>query len=151
MYRTIATIITVLGCLSLCRALDVEDCGSEVGKFTTVNLSCDMTKSVCELPTDTNATIAFDFTLDQDVSQVHAIVHGIIMDLPVPFPLNNADACATTDSGLKCPLSKGGPYHYTNTLPVKKSYPKLSVKVKWQLKDENDKDIVCMLIPAKIK
>ncbi|XP_017879804.1 NPC intracellular cholesterol transporter 2 homolog a-like [Ceratina calcarata] len=150
MYPTVAAII-LLCCLSFSRALDIENCGSEIGTYTNVDLSCDMSKSVCELPVDTNVSISLDFTLEKDVSQVFAVVHGIIMDIPVPFPLNNAAACTTPDSGLTCPLSKGGPYHYTNTLPVKKSYPKLSVKVKWELRDEDGKDIACLLIPAKIK
>lgn len=62
---------------------------------------------------------------EKDVSKVNAIVHGIVMDIPIPFPLPNADACQTPDSGITCPLNKGETYHYKNTLPVHKSYPKV--------------------------
>lgn len=48
------------------------------------------------------------------------------MDVPIPFPLPNADACQTPDSGIKCPLKKGdATFHYKNTLLVLKSYPKV--------------------------
>lgn len=135
----------------MCRAFEIDDCGSKVGKFTAITLDCDMAKSECELLQNTNVTITIDFTVDKDVSKVTAVVHGIVMDVPIPFPLPNADACADPDSGLTCPLAKGGPYKYKNTLPVHKSYPKLSVTVKWEMKDEDNETIVCFLIPAKIK
>ena len=43
----------------------------------------------------------------------------------MPFPLPNADACQTADSGIQCPLKKGDSLHYKNTLVVLKSYPKV--------------------------
>lgn len=47
------------------------------------------------------------------------------MDIPIPFPLPNPDACQTADSGIQCPLKKGDMLHYKNTLVVLKSYPKV--------------------------
>ena len=155
MRSTIAAIL-VFCFLSLygsptCQAVEITDCGSKVGKFTSVTLKgCDMSKSVCDLVRNTNASIEIDFTVDKDVSSVVAIVHGIIMDIPIPFPLPGANACANPDSGLTCPLTQGGPYHYHTTLPVLKTYPKLSVTVKWQLVNENGENIVCVLLPARI-
>ncbi|XP_076620742.1 NPC intracellular cholesterol transporter 2 homolog a [Colletes latitarsis] len=157
MYGTTATIL-VLCFLSLCvspicRALEITDCGSKVGKFTSVSLAgCDMSQSVCDLVRNTNASININFTIDKDMTDVYAMVRGIIMEVPIPFPLPNADACKDPDSGITCPLTKSGEvYHYKNTLPVLSSYPKLSVIVKWELRDENNENIVCLLIPAKIK
>jgi len=57
-------------------------------------------------------------------NSVKAEVHGIIQGVPVPFPLHDPDACHL--SGLTCPLKPGNNYHYTATLPVLKSYPKVS-------------------------
>ncbi|CAK9807024.1 NPC intracellular cholesterol transporter 2 homolog a [Anthophora plagiata] len=153
MRRMIAAILLLcyLSFSPTCRAFNVEDCGSKSGKFTSVTLSCDMSKSVCDLIPNTNATIEINFTIDKDISAVNAVVHGIIMDVPIPFPLGNANACTHSESNISCPLAKGGSYLYRNVLPVHKSYPKLAVTVKWQLKDENNEDIVCVLIPAKIK
>ena len=37
--------------------------GSKVGKLTSITLDCDMSKTVCELIPDTNATIKIDFTV----------------------------------------------------------------------------------------
>lgn len=45
----------------------------------------------------------------------------------------------------------GNNYEYSATLPILKAYPKVVVEVKWQLKDGNGQDIVCVKIPAKIE
>ena len=81
-------------------------------------------------------------------NSVTAAVHGIIQGLPIPWPLHDPNACHL--SGLTCPLQPGNNYHYTTIISVLKTYPKISLEVKWELKNENGKDIVCALIPAKI-
>lgn len=60
----------------------------------------------------------------EDVSEVTTVVHGKIMGVEMPFILQNPNACE--DSGLKCPLTKDSTYQYMATLPVLKSYPKVS-------------------------
>lgn len=40
---------------------------------------------------------------------------------------------------------------YRTSMPVLKSYPRVKVEVKWELKDENEEDLVCIMIPAKIQ
>ncbi|KAH9645141.1 hypothetical protein HF086_005686 [Spodoptera exigua] len=80
----------------------------------------------------------------KEVKEIQTIVHGVIMNLPVPFPLPQPDACK--DNGLTCPLPK-----YHTTMPILKSYPKVKVDVKWELKDEASEDLVCILIPARLQ
>ncbi|XP_076238396.1 NPC intracellular cholesterol transporter 2 homolog a [Calliopsis andreniformis] len=156
MHSTIAAII-VLGFLGLCsspicRAVEITDCGSKIGKFNSVDVKgCDMTKSACDLIRNTNATMEIEFTLDKDVSSIVAVVHGIIFDVPIPFPIPNANVCQDPHSGIQCPLSAGGPYKYSTTIAVLKSYPKVAVTVKYQMKNENNEEIICALIPTKIK
>lgn len=58
------------------------------------------------------------------VETVTAVCHGIVMGVEMPFPLPNPNGC--TDSGLECPLKKDQKYAYVATLPVLKSYPKVS-------------------------
>ncbi|XP_076299537.1 ecdysteroid-regulated 16 kDa protein [Lasioglossum baleicum] len=136
---------------SICRAIEVNDCGSKLGTLKSVTLSgCDTSKQVCDLVRDTNATIDIEFSVDTDVSQLVAVVHGIIMDEPVAFALPNANACETPSLGITCPIAKGTQSHYTNTMPVLKSYPQLSLIMKLELQNENKEDILCMMIPTKI-
>ncbi|XP_031635975.1 NPC intracellular cholesterol transporter 2 homolog a-like [Contarinia nasturtii] len=134
-------------------ALEFKDCGSELGKFSKVVVSnCDEASSVCVLKRHTNATIDLDFNLvdDSKIENVSTVVHGVILGVEMPFPLANPNACV--DSGIECPLEKGKNYNYQQTLPVLKSYPKVSVTVKWELKDVTSaKTIICVLIPARIE
>lgn len=133
------------------QAVEFENCGDEntIGNFSLVEVSkCELDKPACVLRRNTNATIAITFTSDEEVSELKAVVHGIILGMEVPFKLPNDDGCV--DSGLECPLTGGTEYRYSTTLPVLKQYPKVSVEVKWELKS-GDKDVVCVKIPAKIQ
>lgn len=68
-------------------------------------------------------TLILTYILENDVSKVTSVVHGIVLGVPIPFALPNPDGCV--DSGLICPLKAGGPYTYITTLPVEKKYPKV--------------------------
>lgn len=57
------------------------------------------------------------------MEKVKAVVHGVVLDVPVPFNLPNSDGCV--DSGLKCPLQAGQDYTYETSLPVLKKYPRV--------------------------
>uniref|UniRef100_A0A182QJC3 MD-2-related lipid-recognition domain-containing protein n=1 Tax=Anopheles farauti TaxID=69004 RepID=A0A182QJC3_9DIPT len=142
-------------CLSsipaVCRAAEFGNCANEtaVGKYSLVEVSnCADDDASCVLKRNSNATISITFTSSEDLPELKAVVHGIILGMEVPFRLPNDDGCK--DSGLECPLAKETSYRYSTTLPVLKQYPKVSVEVKWELK-AGEKDVVCVLIPAKIQ
>ncbi|CAH0400150.1 unnamed protein product [Chilo suppressalis] len=125
------------------------DCGSKLATVDSVGVSgCADDAKECILKRNSNATISIDFTPSQDVNNIETEVHGVIMNLPVPFPLPQPDACK--DNGLTCPVKGGQKASYRTTLPVLKSYPKVKVDVKWELKTESGEDLVCVLIPARI-
>ncbi|XP_034472410.1 NPC intracellular cholesterol transporter 2 homolog a [Drosophila innubila] len=150
MFKLYVLTVSLLLTLQLCKALEFHDCGSKTGKFTQVTIEgCDTTKAECVLKRNTNVSISIDIALAEVASAVKTVVHGKILGIEMPFPLSNPDACV--NSGLKCPLEKNETYRYTATLPVLKSYPKVSVLVKWELQDQNSVDIVCVEIPAKIQ
>lgn len=132
-------------------AAEFGNCANEtaIGKYSLVEVSqCADTDASCVLKRNSNATISITFTSSEDLSELKAVVHGIILGMEVPFKLPNDNGCK--DSGLQCPLTKETSYRYSTTLPVLKQYPKVSVEVKWELK-AGDKDVVCVLIPAKIQ
>lgn len=49
------------------------------------------------------------------------------MGVEMPFPLPNPNGCV--NSGLTCPLTKDTKYEYVATLPVLKTYPKVSTSL----------------------
>ncbi|XP_044583497.1 NPC intracellular cholesterol transporter 2 homolog a isoform X3 [Cotesia glomerata] len=112
-----------------------QDCGSKVGSYNNVTVTnCDPDASICTLTRGKDVSININFELG----------------IPLSFPIAHPNACEA--SGLKCPMTKdGGPYEYKASLHVETFFPKLKVDVKWELKDENDSNIVCVLVPAELK
>jgi Niemann-Pick C2 protein len=60
---------------------------------------------------------------EEDANKLTAVVHGIIANVPVPFPIDNPDACK--DSNIGCPVKNGQHYLYKSTIFVKETYPKV--------------------------
>lgn len=147
------TLVTcLLGLSFVSEAADFTNCGSTIGQFSSVSVSgCDDSKQACDLIRGTNATISIQFTVDKSIEKVTTVVHALVMDVLVPFPMPHSEACTNPESGITCPLKQGVTYNYHATLPVETKYPRLSVTVKWELQNENKEDIVCVYIPAKIK
>lgn len=158
MYKTLSAstvgllvaLALTISCLGV-RGVEFENCGDSntIGNYTLVEVSnCDLAQPTCVLKRNSNATISITFTSDEEVAELKAVVHGIILGMEVPFKLPNDDGCK--DSGLECPLAKDTEFRYSTTLPVLKQYPKVAVEVKWELK-AGDKDVICVKIPAKIQ
>ncbi|XP_035206808.1 NPC intracellular cholesterol transporter 2-like [Stegodyphus dumicola] len=132
----------------LCTASKFEDCGS-TAKVNSVNISgCPDSADVCPLIRGTDASITIAFKSNSDAKSLKAVVYGIISFVPLPFPLPQSDGCK---SGVSCPVQNGQSYIYSNKLKVRKSYPSLSVTVKWMLKDEKSNNLVCIKIPCKLQ
>ncbi|KAK3912615.1 Ecdysteroid-regulated 16 kDa protein [Frankliniella fusca] len=106
-------------------------------------------ETVCTLRRDKHTSITIDFVAKKREWRVFTKVHGIIAGLEMPFELKHPDACK--DTGLVCPLAPGQ-HTYTYSIFVDKSKPKLRhVDVKWELLNEFNKPLVCVLIPARIR
>ncbi|GAB1863134.1 NPC intracellular cholesterol transporter 2 homolog a-like [Camponotus japonicus] len=148
----VLALLCVLYCSAFCLAIHFDDCGSPLGKFTEISVSgCKESDSRCALVRGTNASITIKFIPNKDINQVDVRVYGVLLDIPVPFPLDNPNACTDSHDGLKCPLQKDQEYNYTTSLFVQKIYPSVNVDVKFELVDGNEEKIVCIEFPAKVK
>lgn len=128
---------------------DCKPDGSD-GKITKVEvIPCELDGEACILRAGKNATIKVSFDSKVASAKLKAVVHGIVGSVPIPFHIPQADACQK--SGISCPLKPSTSYDYSTEIPVLSSYPRMSVKVKWELIDSNNKDVVCIIIPAKIR
>lgn len=83
-----------------------------------------------------------------DTAKVVNHVYGIVAKIPVPFPLPNDNGCSL---GINCPVKNGDSVKESVTLPVLQEYPKISLFVKWQVMDDNNKQMICFLFPVSIK
>ncbi|XP_050299566.1 NPC intracellular cholesterol transporter 2 homolog a-like [Anthonomus grandis grandis] len=126
------------------------DCGSVDGSIAKVQVSnCSQNARRCILKRGSNATMTIDFKPKVDSDSVKAVVHGIIMGVPVPFDLPNSDGCL--NSGIKCPIKADGEYKYFTNMPILNEYPRVTVDIKWELQDSIGKNLICALIPAKLQ
>lgn len=130
-------------------ATTFDDCGSEGGQVSSVEVTnCPDGEDECVLKRGTQAGITINFTSKEEAKSLKAVVHGVIASVPMPFPLPQPDACK---SGVSCPLKNGQSYTYSNSLNIRSAYPAIPVTVKWELQDENNKDVVCVTIPARLE
>jgi len=127
---------TLLSSVS-CTTLRFKDCGSQVGKISTIKTSPDVAQEgkMYVLRKGVDYTVNVTFTSTESTKTAHAQVYGIVAGIPVPFSLPNADGCK--DSGITCPIQQGQTYVYSATLPVSKLYPSVKVVVKWELYDHS--------------
>jgi len=58
---------------------------------------------------------------------VNARAYGVLIDVPIPFPLDKPDVCKDPSDGIKCPLHKNQKYHYTTSIFVQKKFPSVIV------------------------
>ncbi|XP_017786615.1 PREDICTED: ecdysteroid-regulated 16 kDa protein-like [Nicrophorus vespilloides] len=141
--------ILAIAQLGFCDEVNYKDCGSAIGSVNKVSVSgCNKDMSRCILKRNTNATVDIEFVANENSNALKSVVHGVVMDVPVPFDLPNDNACS--NSGIECPISSGSTYSYLATLPVLKKYPRVTVDIKWELKKDGS-DFVCILIPAKLQ
>lgn len=114
-------------------------------------------KGRCRLRKKTKVTIEMKLNPDHDVKQLTTRVGAIILGIPLPFiGVDGTSACNNiyTEDGtqkVKCPLKAGEKYLYKNSFDVLSIYPTLpELTVHWSLKESNDTDLVCFMLPAKI-
>jgi Niemann-Pick C2 protein len=122
-------------------------CGGS-GKVSDVKVSGCETDPICNLKKGQSSSFAVTFANNEAVTSATAVVHGIVMGLPVPFPLDNPNACK--DSGMTCPLDSGTRYTYSNSVYISPKYPKVKLVVKYEVKDQNGSDLFCVEIPVQI-
>ncbi|XP_069116387.1 NPC intracellular cholesterol transporter 2-like [Argopecten irradians] len=139
-------VLVVFGTLSTINAINTfKDCGSVTGHINSITVT-PCPSEPCALIRGTNVSVEIDFTANEHSGKVTTSVHGIIAGIPVPFM--STDSC--TAGNVQCPLATQTHSIYTNYIPVLTIYPEISLLVKWELKDEHDRDLVCFVMPATI-
>jgi len=146
--QAIALVVTASIAVTFCIEVEFKDCGSKVGNPLHVYVNpCDHVP--CIFHKEESGTISIDFIPSGNITSVKAVVHGIILGTELPFPITGDDGCQK--SGFTCPLKKDVKVQYFKKLYVRKIYPELKLLVKWELQDQNNEDIVCIVIAAQIE
>uniref|UniRef100_G1T6N3 NPC intracellular cholesterol transporter 2 n=1 Tax=Oryctolagus cuniculus TaxID=9986 RepID=G1T6N3_RABIT len=146
-FLTAAFLLLALGAAAVqAEPVRFKDCGSEAGVIKEVNVSpCHV--QPCELQKGQSYGVNVTFSSNVQSKNSTAVVHGILFAVEVPFPIPEPDGCK---SGISCPIQKGQTYNYMNKLPVKNEYPSIKLVVKWELKDDKQRNLFCWEIPIAI-
>ncbi|XP_048734441.1 NPC intracellular cholesterol transporter 2-like [Ostrea edulis] len=134
-------ILVVVLCCATAEVINFKDCGSVTGTIDQVEIT-PCPAEPCQVKKGDNATMKVEFTAKVDSTKYTSVLHGIIGGVPVPFPLQNGLV-----SG---PISTNTKITYSNFLMVLPSYPKISLVAKLEIRDDNDKDLVCFAWPIQI-
>uniref|UniRef100_A0A8C2PDQ3 NPC intracellular cholesterol transporter 2 n=1 Tax=Capra hircus TaxID=9925 RepID=A0A8C2PDQ3_CAPHI len=118
-FLAVSFLFLALSASALAEPVKFKDCGSGVGVIKEVNVSPCPTQP-CKLHKGQSYSVNVTFTSNTQSQSSKAVVHGIVMGIPVPFPIPESDGCK---SGIRCPIEKDKTYNYVNKLPVKSEYP----------------------------
>ena len=108
------------------------------------------TEFPCAVTRGTNATLKMELVPMQPILGLKLSVYGILGGIEVPFKINSDNHCQTAIEGSSCPLQKSITYEYKNTIQVSSQYPPVSVIIRYQISDLNDKQLLCAQWPSKI-
>ncbi|XP_026311546.1 NPC intracellular cholesterol transporter 2 isoform X1 [Piliocolobus tephrosceles] len=139
-------LLLALSAAAQAEPVQFKDCGSVDGVIKEVNVSPCPTQP-CQLSKGQSYSVNVTFTSNIQSKSSKAVVHGILMGVPVPFPIPEPDGCK---SGINCPIQKDKTYSYLNKLPVKSEYPSIKLVVEWQLQDDKNQSLFCWEIPVQI-
>ncbi|XP_066967434.1 uncharacterized protein [Macrobrachium rosenbergii] len=129
----------------------VQSCGgtADVDLSQVKITGCDPSYSHCRLIRGKSAKMILPFIPARSTSRLQPVVHGLLANIiPIPFAIPESDGCK--NSGLSCPLPPGSIQTYVAELPVQQNYPKIRIGVKWQLVDDLNNNVVCIIFPAEL-
>ncbi|XP_059229732.1 NPC intracellular cholesterol transporter 2 [Mustela nigripes] len=142
-----AFLLLALGASALAEPVHFKDCGSGVGVIKELNVNPCPTQP-CKLHKGQSYSVNVTFTSNILSQSSKAVVHGIVLGVPVPFPIPEPDGCK---SGINCPIQKDKTYSYLNKLPVKNEYPSIKLVVQWELLGDKGQHLFCWEIPVQIE
>ncbi|KAH9362715.1 NPC intracellular cholesterol transporter 2-like [Haemaphysalis longicornis] len=126
---------------------DWSTCGAPDGSTQSFEIAGCQAPARCVLKKGTEAKVSILFSSKVASKGVKVKAFGVIHEVPIPFPLPQKDAC---QCGVTCPIQENGNYTYHSSFPIKAEYPSLSLDVKWELIDDDGKNLVCQLVPVEI-
>ncbi|XP_018025442.1 NPC intracellular cholesterol transporter 2 homolog a [Hyalella azteca] len=145
---TCLAIFTFAFCLAT--AVRIKNCGGKANiDYQNIQITgCSPKLPYCIFEKNHTAQLSIPFSSNTEITSLKAVVHGVIGGIPIPFPLDNPEACGQS---LTCPVAAHTNVTYFEGLPVKPIYPSLRLTVKWALQDQAGVDQVCILIPVKLQ
>ncbi|GBM50437.1 hypothetical protein AVEN_53014-1 [Araneus ventricosus] len=154
-HRGISVVLLLVACFCITNGvygLNITDCGtSDNVTIHEILVSYCEDVELCPLIRGNTTILTIRFEVASVVKNLTAVVYGTLGDgdLFLNFPYKHRDACKE-ESGLKCPLMPGKIHTYRASIEILKLYPKLKSVVKFELRGERKKNLICILVPTRI-
>ena len=138
--RGIFVILFSLSVFASAEEIKYKVCKSPSGNVSMVEVTpCPYQPCILQVGQEYNIQVTFTSFVHSQTSK--ALVQGILEGKTSPSPyFPNDDGC---NSGIKCPIVPGN-HRYEITLPVLEEYPVGSLEVKWELRDDTNKNLFCI-------
>ena len=142
----IAVLLTFTTVLS--KQISYNNCtGEELGEILSIDITpCD--EEPCVLKRGGNETVTINFIPQEAVTTAKIYAYAIFGLIPVPLPLPDPDACQ--GHGLTCPLKSGEAVEFVYTEYISEDFPVGGLKLKAEIKDQNDNSIICGIVNLQI-
>ncbi|XP_054153401.1 NPC intracellular cholesterol transporter 2-like [Oppia nitens] len=149
-YVSIITFTFILGYCYASYSYNICDKSLLKGSLNSVNISnCDPDLTdKCIFKKGQNVTITVSFTSHETVDYLKVKIYGIIMGLPIPWPVFPDDACMR---GIQCPIANNSVNTFNLSMPVSTTYPSIPVNVRLRLEDRLRNPYLCVQFPAKLE
>lgn len=125
-------------------ALDTKDCGSKLGKLSSLDINCDEGSSpdLCKLTIGKDYTGHMKLIPNRIIDNGTIVLHAIVGGVPLPFPFHNSKLCK--NHGVVCPLKADTEYTVSIELAVPRAAPEINFVCKVEITSEaSDQDLIC--------
>ncbi|KAF2349684.1 MD-2-related lipid-recognition domain [Trinorchestia longiramus] len=148
--KSLVCITIFAAILCFASAVRIKNCGGKADvDYKNIKITgCSRDNPYCIFKKNHTAQLSIPFAPKGEVTSLKAKVDGIIAGIPIPFPLPKAEACGES---LTCPIAPHTNVTYFEGLPVEPVYPSITLKVKWELVNQNGINEVCILIPVRLQ
>ena len=130
---------------TIAKHVTFKDCGSVEAVVQSIDIT-PCTTEPCDLKAGTNVTGTITFTPKEAVQNGEVEAWAIFGLTPVPLPLPNPRLCE--GYGVTCPLKSEVAAEFVIKEFI--DFPPLSLTLKAQIKEQNDKVLLCLEVPLKI-
>lgn len=121
--------------------------GEELGEISSIDVTpCD--EEPCVLKRGGNETVTINLIPHEVVTEAKIYAYAIFGLVPVPLPLPDPDACQ--GHGLTCPLKSEVPVDFVYTEYISPDFPAGKLKLNADIRDQNDKSIICGIVDLEI-
>ncbi|EFX86463.1 NPC intracellular cholesterol transporter 2 homolog a-like [Daphnia pulex] len=128
-------------------ATPYRDCGS-TATLTAVRVpGCDVLP--CIVYRGTNVSVQYDFVAVDSTNTLDSDVKGVIGGVTLPWPGQFPPACEDAIVG-DCPVTAGESMTMSTILVLSPSFPSVSAKAIWNLRDDNGNPLVCFEVTVKL-